>query len=123
MIFINAPLAIQIIDSYFKDLEKEYRHIIATDTCIGQVIIHCGSTKRTWADKDFAEITLVLFPLNLSGGHWTLLVIDLFFLLYHFALQYNYAIFQIVASYICAIGSLDESVLICIYICVFSLGF
>ena len=65
----------QIIDSYFKDIEKKHHHIIATDTCINKFIIHGGSTKRTWSGKDLTKTKIVLFPLNLSGAHWTLLVI------------------------------------------------
>ena len=39
------------------------------------IIVQCNSsTWRTWSNRNLSLTRMILFPINLNGNHWTLLV-------------------------------------------------
>jgi hypothetical protein len=66
----------QVIDAYLCGLAEQRNggDVLAAASYISQIVQCNSSTRRTWSGMNLSLITTILFPINLTGNHWTLLV-------------------------------------------------
>ncbi|XP_046847127.1 uncharacterized protein LOC124440740 [Xenia sp. Carnegie-2017] len=65
-----------VINAFLWKLSCEYPGVLPAESYVCQLVQRGYSTCRLWADQNFMAIDKIIFPLNMSGNHWTLLVID-----------------------------------------------
>ena len=64
----------KVIDGYLQCLQRQNTTILAAASYVSQVVMRRGSTRRTGSGVNFDNIKIILFPVNMSGSHWTLFV-------------------------------------------------
>ncbi|XP_046856088.1 uncharacterized protein LOC124449187 [Xenia sp. Carnegie-2017] len=65
-----------VINAFLWKLSCEYPGVLPAESYVCQLVQRGSSTRQLWADQNFMAIDTIIFPLNRSGSHWTLLVID-----------------------------------------------
>ncbi|XP_046860630.1 uncharacterized protein LOC124453825 isoform X2 [Xenia sp. Carnegie-2017] len=65
-----------VINAFLWKLSCEYPGVLPAESYVCQLVQRGSSTCRLWADQNFMAIDTIIFPFNMSGSHWTLLVID-----------------------------------------------
>ena len=54
--------------------EQSDGRVFAAESYISQIVQNNSSTRRTWSEISFSTTSIIIFPINLTGNHWTLLV-------------------------------------------------
>ena len=73
--FILCIYHIQVIDAYLWSLAQQSGgNVLAAEAYTSQIVQNNSSTRRTWSGISFTGTTMIIFPINLTGNHWTLLV-------------------------------------------------
>ena len=63
-----------MIDGFLWLLHDIDNTVLAAECYVSNIINRGCSTRKKWANQEFTNVNWILFPMNLSSDHWTLLV-------------------------------------------------
>lgn len=63
-----------MIDGFLWLLHDIDNTVLAAECYVSNKINRGCSTRKKWANQEFTNVNWILFPMNLSSDHWTLLV-------------------------------------------------
>ena len=76
-IFATGWVYDSVIDAFLLHLSEAQPHVLFTDTCIPLLLMSDSACDRLWSNHDLSKKSMLLFPANLSGNHWFLVVVEI----------------------------------------------